>query len=365
VTATRVLFFLGSFEQGGTERQMAELVKNLPRDRYEPHVAVCNPADDLRYSMPFTDLHAPNGPDLRTFVPLARLVRRLDPHIIHSVHDPQNSYARVAARLARRRCATVGSLRCTRISKRTLRRERLTASLGSALIVNSRAIRDELERSGIGPVDVVENGVDGRRFAPLDEPARERVRARFGMGGTIFVVPARVAEQKNQLAVVSAVAYLRSRGEWQANGRVILAGRAQDGRYAERVDDAIRTLGLAGIVRRIPPAHDAEALLGAADATLLPSVYEGLPNVVLESLACGTPAIVSAAANADALVRDGETGLVTGIDGESIATAMRRFFDIPRDHRDAMGARGRGDMLARFEMSRMIDATCAIYDRVS
>jgi len=372
VRRLRVLYFVGSFEQGGAERQVAELVRGLPRDRFEAHLAVCNPRDDLGYELGVAsrvDLRAPRGPDGRALLGLVARVRELRPDVVHAWHDPQNAWARLAVRLAGTGAA-VGSLRCTRLPRRTIRRERWTHRLGGALVVNSAGIRDELvRRAGIARarIDVVENGVDGDRFRPLSALERRAARERFGMGGTTIVVPARIAAQKNQLAVVRAVAALRARGAWPAGARVVFAGRVEaHARYVSLVDAAIRVFRLGDVVRREPPARDVERLLGAADAMLLPSRYEGLPNVVLESLACATPAIVSREANADALVSDGETGLVPGgADAPAIAAALARFFATGAGERAAMGARGREATLARFGVDRMIAATCAIYERVA
>jgi glycosyltransferase involved in cell wall biosynthesis len=368
VPRTRVLYFVGSFEQGGAERQTAELVKNLPHERFEAHVAVCNTQDDLGYELAaasFTDLGTPDGPNMRTFIALARLARRIRPDVIHAVHDPQNSYARVVARAVR--CASVGTLLCTRLPRRTIRREWLTHRFGDALIVNSTTIRTELlQRARIAPVDVVANGVDGGRFRRLSGAVRGAARARWHMEGVTFVVPGRISEQKNQRVVIEAVADLRRRDAWPKGARVVLAGRVEaHSRYVTEVDRAIQDQGVSDCVARIAHVRDVEVLLGAADATLLPSRYEGLPNVVLESLACQTPVIVSNAANADGLVEDGVTGLVTDVDAASVARGMLRFFRTRADETEAMGKRGRADVLARFDIARMVNATCAIYDRVT
>jgi glycosyltransferase involved in cell wall biosynthesis len=231
--------------------------------------------------------------------------------------------------------------------------------------VNSNAIRDELARARISGVDVVENGVDASRFAPLDLPARIAARARFGIDGETFVVPARIAYQKNQLAVVRAVAELRSRAAWPRTARVVFAGRVEaHSDYARCVDAAIRHLDVGDVIRRIDPVRHAEQLLAAADATLLPSRFEGLPNAALEALSCGTPAIVSRAANTEELVRDGVTGIVTGDTHEAVGHGMLRFLAMSAGERAALGTRGRRDVHARFGIARMVDATCAIYDRV-
>ena len=365
----RVLYFVGSFEQGGTERQVAELIANLPADRYEPHLAVCHSADQLGYRLPVasrTELGASRGPEPRTLVRLVRLVHALAPDIVHAFHDPQNSYARLAVRIAGRG-KVIGSLRSTRLPGRTLRRERLTARLGAAVIVNSAGIADELlrARAGAARVHVVHNGVDVRRFRPLGADERARERKRFGMTGPTFVVPARVARQKNQLAVVRAVASMVRSGAWPRNARVILAGRPEPNtRYAWWVAAAARAAGVAHVVSRIDPLIDVESLVGAADAVLLPSSYEGLPNAVIEALACGTPCIVSSAANADGLVSHLRTGVVLAdTSSASIASGMLAF----ARGAEAMRATAlalREAFARRFAVQRMVDDTCAVYERV-
>jgi glycosyltransferase involved in cell wall biosynthesis len=366
-----VLYFVSSFEQGGAERQVAELVRHLPRERFEPHLAVCNTRNDFAYELDVAstiDLRAPHGPTPKTFLSLLAHVRALRPDVVHAYHDPQNTYARLAVKMARSGAA-VASLRCTRLPRRTIRRERLTHRLGGALVVNSIGIRDELERRakiGRDRVDVIENGVDGNRFVPLAREDREKARAHFGMNGLSLVLPGRIARQKNQLAAIRAVAMLRARGEWPDGARLVLAGRVEaHARYVRWVDLAIRALRVADVVTRIDPVRDAERLLAAADGVLLPSRFEGLPNVVLESLACGTPPIVSPEANADALVDAQSGGVLRGSRARDVADGMRRFFATSPSEREVMGARGRAAVLARFDVGKMVAATCAVYERVT
>ncbi len=365
-----MLYFVSSFEQGGAERQVAELVRHLPRDRFEPHLAVCNTRNDFAYELDVAstiDLKAPHGPTPKTFLSLLAHVRTLRPDVVHAYHDPQNTYARLAVKMSRSGAA-VASLRCTRLPRRTIRRERLTHRLG-ALVVNSVGIRDELERRakiGRDRVDVIENGVDGNRFAPLTPKDRHEARVRFGMRGPTLVLPGRIAWQKNQLAAIRAVAKLRARGEWPDGARLLLAGRVEaHARYVRWVDLAIRALRVGDVVARIDPVPDAERLIAAADGVLLPSRFEGLPNVVLESLACGTPPIVSPEANADALVDDESGVVLRGCRAPDVADGMRRFFATNRSDREAMGARGRASVLERFGVAKMVAATCAVYERVT
>jgi glycosyltransferase involved in cell wall biosynthesis len=297
---------------------------------------------------------------------LVSLLRRLKPDIVHSYMGHQNIYGRIAARMAGE-AKVIGSVRCTRLPRSYIRQERLTHSFTDALIVNSSQIKDELIRRARIPADgiiVVENGVDTSRFRPLED--RTSARARFEMHGTTLVVPGRISFQKNQVAIVRAVARMRRRGAWPEDARVLFAGRQEAStRYGALLRAVIALTRTSDVVRFAGVVRDIEQLVGAADAVLLPSRYEGLPNAVLESMAAGTPAIVSPAANADRLVADGERGIaLSGDDPRAIEEGLSRFFAVGAAERRAMGDRGREQALTRFSLARMVSETCAVYDRV-
>jgi glycosyltransferase involved in cell wall biosynthesis len=105
------------------------------------------------------------------------------------------------------------------------------------------------------------------------------------------------------------------------------------------------------------------SLYHAADALVLPSLYEGLPNAVLESHACGLPAVVSHAANIDGLVLDGQSGFeVPTFDHEALAGALARLFALSDEERRAMGARGRAHIASTFSVDRILEETVRLYD---
>lgn len=367
----KVLYFIGSFEQGGAERQAAELVRGLDLARFEPHLAVCNPTDQLGYALPFasrTDLGAPSGPEPATLLRLVRLLRELRPDLLHSYMNHQNLYGRLAVKLAGQG-KSIGSVRCTRLPAQTIRHELLTCRLTDALIVNSRAIREELARRALVPrrmVTVVENGVDTARFRPLSDEERRAERARFGMRGTTIVVPGRISFQKNQISIVRALGRLSRRGALPADAVVLFAGRQEAStRYGTLLRAAIALTGTGDRVRFLGVVRDVERLIGAADAVLLPSHYEGLPNAVLESMATATPPIVSPAANADALVAEPDRGIeLADASPRGIALGLERFFSMDASARASMGARARHEAETRFALRRMIEGTMAVYERV-
>ncbi len=361
----RVAYFINSLEQGGAERQLSELIAGLDRARFAPSLVVCTrrgelappPVEALR-SLDDALFPTPWGA-----ARLASVLRDLRPDILHTSKGLENVVGRAVAR-AVGVPRVVGSVRCPTLTPREALGERATWRMADAHIVNSVGIRRELLALGVAPdaVEVVENGVDLARFSPLDDDARRAVRAEFGFGeGPLLVHVGRLSPEKNQLAVVDALARLRL----PPGARVAFAGRDSLLVYGRAVKARARLLGVAGRCAFLGAVKGVERLVAAADVTLLPSHYEGLPNAVIESLACGVPAVVTPEANADAVVTDGEDGFVArSTHADDVALAIARALSLPPDRRRAMGALGRTRAVERFALARMVRRTEAVYDRV-
>ena len=366
----RLTYFINSLEQGGAERQLAELICGVDRSVFEPSLVLCIARDQLGYDLPVERVHcldAPMFPSVASVQRLASLLAELGTELLHTTMGWENVFGRVAARMARVP-AVVSSVRCTELPRKHVLGERFTHKMADAIIVNSIGIRDELARRAGVPrerIDVIENGVDLARFAPLDEDARARARREWAMPGRVLVVPGRVCAQKNQREVLRALADLQARRALPSDARVVFAGRGSPPVYADALRTYASFVGLSRHVEFVGVVGPIERLVGAADGVLLPSRWEGLPNAVIESMACGTPAIVSPAANVDGLVEDGREGLVcAGTDAPSIARALERFFALDAGARRAMGEAGRAHATRRFPVRRMVERTTSVYERV-
>ncbi|MBI5512860.1 MAG: glycosyltransferase [Deltaproteobacteria bacterium] len=362
---SRILYYISSLDQGGAERQLAELLRHLDLSRYEPFLALSSARDQLGYALPTGAPHVLPGPeDPRAGWALLRLLNQLRPAVIHSYMGGENLLARVCGRRAG--VKVVSSVRCTRLSWKYLQGERWTHPLADAVVVNSVGIRDELvARAGVplGKLHVIENGVDPTRFAPLTPEARTEARARYGLEGTLAVlVSGRVCLQKNQVGVLRALARLRSQGALPQELRVLFAGRGAPAWYAAALKALGRALGVDPWVRWLGLVNPIAELVGAVDAVLLPSHYEGLPNAVIEAMTCGAPALVSPAANADRLVTDGVEGLHAGTSPEEIARALARLAALDDGARRALGQRGHAHARERFAVERMARRTMALYE---
>jgi glycosyltransferase involved in cell wall biosynthesis len=117
----------------------------------------------------------------------------------------------------------------------------------------------------------------------------------------------------------------------------------------------VRQATTAGVIFAGRIDHDDLALYyQMADVYLHSSRYEGVPKVLIEALASGTPVVSTDHLGADVVVRDGETGLVTDHTPEALAAAAITLLDDPARAR-AMGAAGQRDVIERFDYERQLD----------
>ena len=165
----------------------------------------------------------------------------------------------------------------------------------SGIVAISSEIAAELKDLGIRADRIlrIPNGVDTNRFRPASRDERARARALLGIAPSTRVVlfVGILSQRKNVDWLLDQWGQWRASPERQGDSLLVLAGPASTedaGRLEARVKrltaDAVAAVRWLGAVERV------EQVYAAADLVVLPSVAEGMPNVLLEAMACGLPA---------------------------------------------------------------------------
>jgi teichuronic acid biosynthesis glycosyltransferase TuaC len=191
------------------------------------------------------------------------------------------------------------------------------------VITVADSLRDGLLALGADPGKVVtlRNGVDLDRFRPLDRAA---ARARFGLAGRVVLSVGNLLPLKGHDLAIEAVAGL-------PDTRLLVVG---DGPERERLAAlAVRT-GLGDRVQLLGNRTQAELieLYNAADVLVLGSSREGMPNVVLEALACGLPVVATAVGGVPEVLPVPAAGrLVQERTAPALRAALGEVLDHPPD----------------------------------
>ncbi len=208
---------------------------------------------------------------------------------------------------------------------RTPRRRILWAADRAARIIAvSQALCDTLVRLGVEKkkIVVLRNGVDLKTFEPED---RRVAREKLGVHRKLWLSVGNLVELKGHHIVVEGVAR-------EPDVDLIVIG---DGPEKRRLEKLARTLGIQDRIKFIDyvPKEDLRTYYSAADALILASSREGMPNVVLESIACGTPVIATSVGGIPEVITGPEAGeLMVSRDVTALRQAWMRLLERPVQH---------------------------------
>ena len=209
-----------------------------------------------------------------------------------------------------------------------------------AVICNSRMVKEDI-RARFGVADerlrVIYNAVATDAFTPALRSHRARIRARHSIAeaATLFLQVGSGFERKGVATSIAALAQLPP-----ATHLVVVGDDRHRPRYAARA----RALGVAERVTLAGPQIDPGPYYGAADAFVLPTLYDPCPNAALEAMACALPIVTSTRSGAAEIALAHEAGFacVPG-DAAALASHMRALLDPAL--RARLGANAREAML--------------------
>jgi teichuronic acid biosynthesis glycosyltransferase TuaC len=205
---------------------------------------------------------------------------------------------------------------------------RWTLRCAAGLIAVSEAMTEHMLAldANEGKIRVIPNGADVKRFHPMD---RSEARKRLGIPeeGQILVAVGALRAVKRHELLIHAVGRLVRKNPTL---RLYVVG---EGPLRSELEAQVEKTGLTGRVFLVGgrPNEELSLWFNAADLTCLASASEGCPNVLVESIACGTPVVATKAGGIPEVVSSPELGrLVDGNPeslGEGIAAALGQSWD--------------------------------------
>lgn len=363
---TFILYMIYGFRIGGAEQHLLDLCKALDRKRFRPEIVYFHQDEQLlpefqQAGIPCHLFHA-KGKELN--LPevwrLSRLIRNLDPDIVHVHLFHASRYGTLAALLAgvKRIIRTKHSVRLpgTKVGKR----DRLWNAFLSVILTRtigvSRAVATEVKTPY-----VIYNGIDTEYFSKknVDKAILRRYAHTFGVEKfpTIGMV-ARFSIHKGHPVLLEAFSKLLS--DWP-DAKLLIAG---DGETRSTLERLASKPGLSDHVTFLGMIRDVREFLAVIDVFVQPSVAEGLGISAIEAMSMELPVIATRVGGLSEVITDGENGiLVEPNDSNALSMALDRIL---RDStlRERLKCQARKTAVQKFGLEAMVDQYESLYTQL-
>jgi len=360
---------------GGLENGLANLINNMPEDCYR-HAIICLKNSSnfrerfKRQRIEVVELNKQEGKDFRVYGRLWKVLRRLQPDIVHTRNLSALEYlipstlAIVPGRIHGEHGRDVYDLDGMNAKYNLLRK--ITKPFVQQYISVSVDLANWLIHTvGVHPDTVTQiyNGVDLQRFRP-----RNGYRSPVGPGGFAFSetmvvgTVGRIEAVKDQLTLVRSFLHLLGT---EPNGRgclrLVIIG---DGSLRMEAQEVLRDAKADHLAWLPGERDDIPDMMRGFDLFVLPSLREGISNTILEAMASGLPVVATRVGGNPELVVEGETGmLVPPSDPAAMANAIRTYLNHP-ELLKAHGQAGRKRVEQEFSMEKMVNGYMEVYDKV-
>jgi glycosyltransferase involved in cell wall biosynthesis len=229
------------------------------------------------------------------------------------------------------------------------------------IVTTGEALRQQLHRDNgysLESMISVPTGIDLNKFRPMD---RDSCREMFGLkpGSNLVGIVATLRDWKGHCYLFEAMARLASRPlDW----RLMVIG---DGPYEATLRAKVLELGLGNYVEFAGRRHNIPEWLNALDLFVLPSYGdEGVPQAILQAMACGLPVISTPVGAISEAVIDNVTGiLVPPRDSDALANTLDRLMRSTNLRAD-LGAAGARLAQEKFSLERMLDQMEMVFNSI-
>ena len=371
----RILQFIDSFDQGGSERQALELTRLL-RDsgKYEVFLASLKAAGVLREGVENLKLgEIPSYPltsfyDRNAIIQLRRFVRHLRASRIDVLHTHDfytNIFGMTAGLLAGVKVRIASRRETNGMRTRGQQRaQRLAYSLAHQIIANSEAVKHKLRDEGIKEerIAVVHNGLDLERVMPPVNVSREESLKSLGIAEDrqhFVTIVANMGHEVKDYPMFLRMAQRVSRVVPDVG--FLLAG---EGELQQSLRRMATDFGIGRNTFFLGRCENIAQLLKVSNVCVLSSKAEGFSNSILEYMAAGRPVVATDVGGAREAIIEGETGYTVPSGDDRLMANI--VVSLLRDSEKAnlMGEQGRRVVEEKFSSQALLRNTEALYEKL-
>jgi glycosyltransferase involved in cell wall biosynthesis len=355
-----ILYMIDSLDHGGTERQLVELIRNIDRSRFRPHLCTLKASNRLydeldvpKILLDFVSFHHPSifGNLLR----LSGFVRKNRIQIIQTFF--QDPFLLAAMVKPFHRVKLVGSFRDLGFwrTPAETRKMHLAYPFFSGFIANSQAVKDHFVKTdGLKPdrIEVIYNGFDFDGI-PDDQPCKKADDP-----PVVGIVANLCRPVKRVHDFIHAAALVRKEAP---RTRFVVVG---DGYLRKELETLADSLGLGCSIRFTGRINNPLDVIRMFDIGVITSETEGFCNAIVEYMACGVTVVATNAGGNPELVEEGENGFLIPVGHAEILSERIVALLADKAFRSRIGEHNREKIRRDFSWPAALELQSRCYERL-
>jgi sugar transferase (PEP-CTERM/EpsH1 system associated) len=352
-----VVHVLRSLDVGGLENGVVNISNGLDLNRFKTTICCLNSLGELvhRVSNPnvrYISLNEKEGKRPGLFLKLRKIFTEIDPDVVHTHNYYSGLYGILGAKTIKKTKIVHGEHGNHELSSPFKRKFiKHLYSMADKVLTVSNDLRKDFIKLGIpeSKIKSILNGVDVNRFKPLDSESITKNRLLSGIPESciLFGYVGRISIEKGVDRLIRAFA---SVNKYNFNARLMIVG---DGPTCEDMKRLSADLGIREAVHFMGSRERVEDLYSIIDIFVLPSLFEGLSNVILEAMATRLAVIASDVGGNREIILPGKNGLIVPADNvDELIRSMKLLVD-KEDYRSELANNAFKKVLSEFSIERM------------
>lgn len=354
----KVLYIIPRLARAGTEKHLINLACGLAKTRFDVSVCCLFDIGDIdkeynRFDFKLFCLCRRNVYDVRVAFDLYRLLKKERYDIVHTYLFGFHYLAGISAKISKIPVVISSRRSIENWKKRHhLILGKLRNIYSDKVIACSNAVRNfTIKQEKLHPSKIITiyNGTDINKFCPRSKEGRLLTKIHNNSSTLTIGTVANFSEIKDHYTLFKALEIIRREKTFDFKCFLIGSGLLRD-----RLKKWCKELKLEQHVVFLEKRDDIPELLSEIDVFVLTSKLEGLPNAILEAMACGVPVVSTNGGGVPEVVKHGKSGfLLKSEDSQGIANAIISL--LKNDSlRQEMGRCGRRIIEQNFSLGRMI-----------
>ncbi len=360
----KICYIIGQLIKGGAEGQIYQLVKGIDKEKFCPIVISLSQsgywANEIRkLNIQVVELQRRKHKEFTRLFKLIKLLKTIKPDIVHTQMFIANSYGRVAAIFARVPIIIGHELSLPLRGKDkniySVYIDKLLSLFSHGIICNSTMASNILIRKyyyNAKKVFTVHNGIVISDFLKGISPNSHKKSAQKMIG-----IVARLAPVKNHLFFLDMAKIILDTVQ-KKDIKFLIVG---DGPLRRDLEEYSKTLGIKNYVIFTGERNDIPELMQEMDIFVMTSIYEGIPNTIMEAMMAGLPVVSTDVGAISEIVDNGETGFVCP--SHDINIFAKKVISLINDENESrrMGENGKKKILCEYGMEKMVKKIEDIY----